>query len=151
MRQVVSGSAVHTVSKGNTVLVEMELSRIIINEIGDQQVVYLKEVDGSRAFPILIGIFEATSINRRLTAPPPPRPLTHDLLKSVIEALGGVLEDVLITKMVDHTYFAVVRIRNASGEIIEVDSRPSDAIALAVHHSPVCPIFVEEGVLETVV
>lgn len=131
-------------------LVEMELSRIIISEINDQQVVYLREIGGERSFPILIGIFEATSINRRLTAPPPPRPLTHDLLKSVVTDLGAELQDIVVTSMVDHTYYAVLRVKTANGETVEVDSRPSDAIALAVHHDPVLPIFVDDSVLETV-
>ena len=136
--------------KETAVLVEMELSRIIISEINDQQVVYLREVGGERSFPILIGIFEATSINRRLTAPSPPRPLTHDLLKSVVTELGAELQDIVVTSMVDHTYYAVLRVKTADGEMIEVDSRPSDAIALAVHHDPVLPIFVDDSVLETV-
>ena len=131
-------------------LVEMELTRIIISEINDQQVLYLRELGGSRSFPILIGIFEATSINRRLTAPVPPRPLTHDLLRNSIEMLGGELEDVVITQMVDHTYYAELRIRTADGNLLQIDSRPSDAIALAVHHSPMRRIFVSEDVLETV-
>ena len=132
-------------------LVEMELSRIIISEINDQQVVYLREVGGERSFPILIGIFEATSINRRLTAPPPPRPLTHDLLKSVITEVGAELQDIVVTSMVDHTYYAVLRVKTAGGDMIEVDSRPSDAIALAVHHDPILPIFVDDAVLESIV
>lgn len=127
----------------------MDLSRIIISEINDQQVVYLREVDGDRSFPILIGIFEATSINRRLTSTRPPRPLTHDLLKSTIQSLGGEAQDIVITRMVDHTYFAVIRIRQ-NGELVEVDSRPSDAIALAVHHDPVLPIYVARDVLDEV-
>ena len=132
-------------------LVEMELSRIIISEINDQQVVYLREVGGERSFPILIGIFEATSINRRLTAPPPPRPLTHDLLKSVITEVGAELQDIVVTSMVDHTYYALLRVKTAGGDMIEVDSRPSDAIALAVHHDPVLPIFVDDSVLDSIV
>ena len=128
----------------------MELSRIIISEINDQQVVYLREADGERSFPILIGIFEATSINRRLSGNIPPRPLTHDLLRGVIGALGATLQDVVITHMEDHTYFAELRLRDAAGELITVDSRPSDAIALAVHHDPVVPIYVAEEVLDSV-
>ena len=127
-------------------LVRMELARIIINEIADQQVIYLREVDGDRTFPILIGIFEATSINRRFTDEPPPRPLTHDLLKSVIEQMGGEAEDVVINNLVDHTYYAVLRVR-MNGEMIEVDSRPSDAIALSVHYDPPLPIYVDDSVL----
>lgn len=130
-------------------LVRMELARIIINEIADQQVIYLREVDGERTFPILIGLFEASSINRRFTDEPPPRPLTHDLLRNTIEQLGGDAQDVVITELRDHTYFAVLRIR-MDGELIEVDSRPSDAIALAVHFDPPLPIYVDESVLEEV-
>ena len=129
--------------------VAMELSRIIISEINDQQVIYLKEVDGPRMFPILIGIFEATSIDRRVKGEIPPRPLTHDLLKNAIHELGGEMQDVVINNLMDHTYYAVVRIQS-DGELIEVDSRPSDAIALSVHYDPHLPIYVADSVLEEV-
>ena len=127
--------------------VQMELSRVIISEINDQQAIYLKEIAGSRKFPILIGPFEAQIINRRLLEETPFRPLTHDLLRNVIEALGGVAEEILISDMRDHTYYAVLKIR--VGEVLhEVDCRPSDAIALAVHYAPNLPVFVAEHVLE---
>jgi bifunctional DNase/RNase len=125
----------------------MELKRIIISEVHDQQVIMLKEVDGDRSFPIVIGIFEATSIDRRVKKMPSPRPLTHDLVTSVIDMLGGELRDVYISELRDHTYFAKIRIR-MNGEQVEVDSRPSDAIALAVTAS--VPIYVAEDVLEEV-
>jgi bifunctional DNase/RNase len=127
--------------------VHMELKRIIISEIHDQQVIMLKEVDGDRNFPIVIGIFEATSIDRRVKKLPSPRPLTHDLVTSVIDSLGGELRDVFISELRDHTYFAKLRMR-MNGELVEVDSRPSDAIALAVTAS--VPIYVAEDVLEEV-
>jgi len=127
-------------------LVPMELSRIVISEINDQQVVYLTEVDGDRSFPIMIGIFEATSIDRRVRGDAPPRPLTHDLLHSTILEMGGELQDVVVTNLVEHTYHAVIRIKH-QGEVLEVDSRPSDAIALATHTTPHLPIFVSEDVL----
>ncbi len=134
-------------------LVPMELVRIVISEINDQQVVFLKEIDGERSFPILIGIFEATSIDRRVQAKVrgelPPRPLTHDLLKQAIEDLGGEAEDVVINNLMDHTYYAVIRVRH-NGELIELDSRPSDAIALSVHYDPYLPIYVDDTVLEEV-
>ncbi len=130
-------------------LVQMELSRIIISEINDQQVIYLKEVDGERMFPILIGIFEATSIDRRVKNEIPPRPLTHDLLKNTIDDLGGEPQDIVINNLMEHTYYAVIRIQQ-HGELIEVDSRPSDAIALSVHYNPPLPIYVDESVLEEV-
>ena len=125
----------------------MELSRIIISEINGQNIIYLRELDGERVFPILIGVFEATSINRKFTEESPPRPLTHDLLKNSIEELGGEVEDIIITNLMDHTYFAVIRVRQDE-EIVEIDSRPSDAIALAVQFDPPRPIFVNEDVLE---
>ena len=128
-------------------LVEMELARIIISEINDQQVIFLREVEGEREFPILIGLFEATSIDRCVQGEKPPRPLTHDLLKNTIEALGGELQDVVVHKLEEHTYFASIRIRR-EGELIEVDSRPSDAVALAVHFSPHLPIYVADEVLD---
>ena len=124
--------------------VQMELKRIIISEIHDQQVIMLREVDGERSFPIVIGIFEATSIDRRVRNIPTPRPLTHDLVANVIEQLGGELQDIVISELVEHTYFAKLRIRS-DGELIEVDCRPSDAIALAV--TAKVPIFVNEDVL----
>ena len=129
------------------VAVQMELTRIIINENNEQQIIFLKEVEGERTFPIVIGIFEATSIDRRVKGIPNPRPLTHDLVASVVENMGGELQDVFISELREHTYFAKLRIR-MNGEIVEVDSRPSDAIALAVTAS--VPIFVAEDVLDEV-
>jgi len=122
----------------------MELRRIIISEVHDQQVIVLREVDGERSFPIVIGIFEATSIDRRVKNMPAPRPLTHDLVANVIEQLGGDIQDVIISDLQDHTYCAKLRIRQ-EGELIEIDSRPSDAIALAV--TAKVPIYVSEEVL----
>lgn len=129
--------------------VQMCLSRIIISEINDQQVIYLKEVDGERMFPILIGIFEATSIDRRVKDHQSPRPLTHDLLVNSVEALGAELDSVVISELRDHTYYAKLRVRH-EGELIEIDSRPSDAIAVAVTCDPQLPIYVAEDVLDDV-
>ena len=132
-------------------LVQMELARIIISDVQEQQVVYLREIDAEspRAFPILIGIFEAASINRHVKGEESQRPLTHDLLRNTIEQLGGELQDVVINNLQDHTYFAVIRVRR-DGELIEIDSRPSDAIALAVQFKPPLPIYVDDTVLEQV-
>ena len=127
--------------------VQMELKRIIINEVHDQQVIMLREVDGERSFPIVIGIFEATSIDRRVKGMPSPRPLTHDLVASVVEHLGGELQDIYISDLREHTYYAKLRVRH-EGELIEVDCRPSDAIALAV--TAKVPIYVAEDVLNEV-
>lgn len=124
--------------------VQMQLSRIIISEINDQQVIYLKEVEGNRMFPILIGIFEATSIDRRVKNIVPPRPLTHDLIVAVVEQMGGEVQDIVISDLQEHTYFAKLRVRK-DGELVEIDCRPSDAIAVAV--TAKVPIWVAEDVL----
>jgi len=129
--------------------VAMELARIIISEVNSEQVIYLKEIDGDRTFPILIGIFEATSIDRRVKGFEAPRPLTHDLLVNTVEAMGGELQDVVISELKDHTYFAQLRVRH-EGELIEIDARPSDAIAVAVTCDPQLPIYVSEDVLHDV-
>ena len=113
--------------------IQMELSRIIISEINDQQVVYLKEVDGDRTFPILIGLFEATSIDRRVKHHQSPRPLTHDLLVAAVELMGGEFQDVVISELKEHTYFAVIRVLK-DGEVLEIDARPSDGDRVARPH-----------------
>jgi len=133
--------------KGATDVVQMELTRIIISENNEQQIIFLREIDGERTFPIVIGLFEATSIERRVKQQPATRPLTHDLLASTIELLGGELQDIYISELRDHTYYAKLRIKH-DGEIVEVDSRPSDAIAVAVTVD--VPIFVSEEIIDEV-
>lgn len=127
--------------------IQMELSKIIISEMQDSQIIVLKEVDGDRHFPIVIGTKEAEAIDRRLKGNAAPRPMTHDLLATIIEELGGSLERIEINDLQDHTFFARIHIRKGN-ELIEVDSRPSDAIALGVATS--VPIFVAEHVLDAV-
>ena len=126
--------------------VKMKLSRIIISEINNEQVIYLKEEEGDRQFPILIGIFEATSIDRRVKSDRTARPLTHDLIVSTVEALDAELDSVIISELREHTYFAKLRLKR-DGSLIEIDARPSDAIAVAVTCDPHLPIYVAEEVL----
>ncbi len=125
--------------------VKVELSRIIINEAVDQQVIVLKEVAGDRSFPIVIGMPEILAVDRRLKDIELPRPMTHDLLGNVIEQMGGKVEKVVINDLREHTFYAVLHI-DMDGEKIEVDSRPSDAIALGTGVE--APIFVDERVFE---
>jgi bifunctional DNase/RNase len=127
--------------------VQMELHKIIISEMQDSQIIVLQEVDGQRKFPIVIGSNEAYAIDRRLKGRPYPRPQTHDLLASVIEQLGGELERIEINNLEDHTFFASLHIRQ-NGKLVEIDSRPSDAIALGVASE--IPIYVAEHVLDAV-
>lgn len=129
--------------------VEMKLARIIISELTDNQVIYLQEVGGERQFPIMIGIFEATNIDRRVNDTfLKVRPLTHDLIVSVAEALDATVEKVVISDLSDHTYYAQLHVRTSGGEVLEIDARPSDAIAVAVTFQPPLPIFVSEEVLD---
>ena len=127
--------------------VQMELHKIIISEMQDQQIIVLKEVDGERKFPIVIGSNEAYAIDRRLKGIPTPRPLTHDLLANIIETMGGNIDHIEINDLQAHTFFARIHIRQ-NGKTVEIDSRPSDAIALGI--ATVVPIFVAEHVLEEV-
>ena len=127
--------------------IRMDLSKIIISETSDQQIIMLKEHDGQRVFPIVIGISEAFAIDRRLKGIHAPRPLTHDLLASVIEHLNGQLEKIVIHDLRDRTFYARLVVRQNS-RLIEVDSRPSDAIALGI--ATEVPIYVEEHVLRDV-
>lgn len=140
--------------------VQMELSRILIRELNDYQIIELREVNGKapdpdaegqdgsgRSFPIVIGLPEAQAIERRLKGITIKRPQTHDLLASVVEKLGGALQSITITDLTEHTFFATLDIKRADGEVVHVDSRPSDAIALGIAGG--VPIYVEEHVLES--
>ena len=131
--------------------VPMELSRIIISELQDQQIIVLQEVDGPRQFPIVIGSPEAVAIDRRLKGIVHARPLTHDLLATTVEALGGTVSRIEIHNLQDHTFFARIIIRRrkeAGDDWIEVDSRPSDALAIGVATN--VPVYVAEHVLSDV-
>jgi bifunctional DNase/RNase len=122
----------------------VELTRILINETSDRQVIVLREKEGERTFPIIIGIYEAAAIDREIKGVALQRPLTHDLLKNVIENLGAKLERIVISDLKDNTFFATLVIQR-NGATIEVDARPSDAIALAVRAQ--APIYAEEKVI----
>jgi len=125
--------------------IKAELSRIIINETSDQQIIVIKERNGQRSFPIVIGIVEIFAIDRRLKGIQTPRPMTHDLLGSVIESLGAKIERIVISDLRNHTFFAKI-ILSVDGQVVEVDSRPSDAIALGVATDT--PIYVDDQVFE---
>jgi len=127
--------------------VEMELSRILIRENDDMHVVELREKDGERVFPIVIGINEAFAIERRLMNHTPPRPQTHELLSNIIDAVGFRIERVIISDLKQHTFYARLILSDGEQEI-DVDARPSDAIALGVATD--VRIFVAEAVLNEV-
>lgn len=126
-------------------MVEMELVEIRIDETSSEQVIVLKEKQGQRFVPIVIGMFEAQSIHVKINNIQLPRPLTHDLLMGVIEALGAVPLRIVVNNLEHNTFYARLVLQTQDGGEVDVDSRPSDAIALALRAE--VPIYVEEDVL----
>jgi bifunctional DNase/RNase len=125
--------------------VRMDLAQIRISDVTEQQIIVLRERNGNRYLHIVIGLPEAVAIQRRIKGEMPQRPLTHDLLANTIEQLSGEIEKVVISDLHEHTFFARLIVRRA-GELIEIDSRPSDAIAVAAGLD--VPIYVAEHVLK---
>jgi len=128
----------------------MELYEIKIDESHwrQQQIIVLKEKGGERTLTIVIGLFEAQAIYIKVNNVPPPRPFSHDLMIDLINQLGGKLERVLVDELKLDTFHAKLFVRNEDGKELVVDSRPSDAIALAIRSG--CPIYVNEDVLEKI-
>ncbi|PIE23873.1 MAG: hypothetical protein CSA62_05605 [Planctomycetota bacterium] len=126
--------------------IEVELVRVVVHERNDQQVIGLQERGGERSFPIVIGTNEAFEIHRKITGIESQRPLTHDLIGNLLRACDASVERVVISDLRGGTFYAVIVIQLASGDSVEVDSRPSDAIALSVQSG--CPIYASEQVFE---
>jgi uncharacterized protein len=127
--------------------VRMNLARIVIQDTNEEQIIFLREAEGDREFPIVIGNSEAAAIDRRLKGYRGGRPMTHDLLADVIARLGAEIEKIVINDLKDRTFYAKLVLR-ARGEVLEIDSRPSDAIAVGVASD--VPLFVSEHVLREV-
>ena len=127
--------------------IPVELSRIIINEGSDQQVIVLKEQNGSRSFPIVIGIVEIFAIDRRLKGIAAPRPMTHDLIQNIINGMGGRIQKIVVNDLRNHTFYACISIE-IDGRVVDIDARPSDAIAIGVATS--APLYVADHVFEKV-
>jgi hypothetical protein len=128
-------------------MVEMELNKIIIDEKRPDQIIVLKEKNGLRLMPIVIGYLEANAIKAKVSGIAPPRPLTHDLLFSVIEGLGVSVAKVMIDKLENNTFYAKLVLQPSGPAAAKViDARPSDAIAMAVRAH--APIFVDEDVIK---
>jgi bifunctional DNase/RNase len=125
----------------------MELSKLVISEVREEQVIVLKEIDGERHFPIVIGLNEAAAIDRGVRGIKAARPLTHDLVRNVIEGLHADLHSIIIHDIRNSTFFANLVLQR-NGSEIKVDSRPSDAIAIALQMK--APIYVDDSVLKEV-
>lgn len=126
-------------------LIPMDVVGVRVELPSNQPIVLLREKDGSRYLPIWIGANEATAIAIALEGIQPPRPLTHDLMRSVIDAVGALAVRVVITEMRDSVFYADLAL-DVSGKEVQISSRPSDAIALAVRTGT--PVFTISGVLE---
>jgi bifunctional DNase/RNase len=126
--------------------VEMKIRGLMVDPMTNMPVVILKEASGSGILPIWVGVHEANAIALEIERVVTPRPMTHDLLKNVIVGLEAHVQKVVVTGIKDDTFYAVIWV-DRDGGLISIDSRPSDALALALRID--CPIFVEETVLKT--
>jgi len=132
--------------KGLSNMVEMELNKIVIDEKRHDQLIVLKEKGGNRILPIVIGLNEASAIKLKISGFNPPRPLTHDLIYTMLNDLQASVEKVIIDKLEENTFHAKIIIKTASNELKTIDARPSDSIALAVRFH--APIFVEDEIIK---
>jgi hypothetical protein len=126
--------------------IEMSVKGFEIDAMTNMPMIILRETGGDRLLPIWIGVFEANAIALKIESVQTPRPMTHDLLKSVIDELGGRLERIVVSELKDNTFYATLRLRTAHGALT-LDARPSDAIALALRSG--ARIFVEEAVIQS--
>jgi len=124
--------------------IEMTIKGLMIDPITNMPIVILRDGDGQRILPIWVGVFEANAIALQIEHVQTPRPMTHDLLKNVIQDLAAQVERIVVTELKDNTFYAVIHLRS-DGQAVVVDARPSDAIALALRSG--APIFVEEAVI----
>lgn len=125
--------------------VEVRVDAVYAAQSGNQVQRFVLLTDGNRKLPIVIGMFEATAISLTLDRSQPDRPMTHDLIKNLLDRVGATVEKVVIDDLLGSTYYAKIHLR-VGKSLMEVDSRPSDAIALAVRFE--CPILVADGILE---
>lgn len=124
--------------------VRMKVKGLMIDPVSNMPIIVLKDPDGDSVLPIWVGIFEANAIAMQLEKIASPRPMTHDLLRNVIETLRARVDRVVITDLKDNTFFALIHL-NRDGESMAIDARPSDAMALALRVN--VPILVDESVL----
>ena len=125
--------------------IQMSVKGLMIDPITNMPIIILRDVDGGRVLPIWVGVFEANAIALQIENVQTPRPMTHDLLKNVLEDLEAQVERVVVCELRENTFYAAIHLR-MQGQAIVVDARPSDAIALALRTRS--PIFVEEEVIQ---
>jgi bifunctional DNase/RNase len=125
--------------------IEMTIKGLMIDPITNMPIIILRDQNGQRVLPIWVGVFEANAIALQIENVQTPRPMTHDLLKNILEDLAARVERVVVSALKENTFYAVIHLATGGGDVV-IDARPSDAIALALRtHSP---IFVEEAVIQ---
>jgi bifunctional DNase/RNase len=125
--------------------IEMTIKGLMVDPITNMPIIILRDKDGQRVLPIWVGVFEANAIALQIENVTTPRPMTHDLLKNVIQDLRGRIEKIVVSDLKENTFYALIYLA-VGGEVMAVDARPSDAIALALRAR--APIFVEEKVID---
>jgi bifunctional DNase/RNase len=126
--------------------VEMKIRGLMVDPVTNMPIVVLKDVNGNAILPIWVGVYEANAIALEIEKVNTPRPMTHDLIRNLLFGLDTGVKKVVVSDLKDDTFFAVIWLER-NGELISVDSRPSDALAIALRLD--CPIYVEETVLKT--
>jgi uncharacterized protein len=126
--------------------VEMKIRGLMMDPVTNMPIVVLKDLSGDSVLPIWVGIYEANAIALEIEKVTTPRPMTHDLIKVVLMGLDTSIRKVVVNELKDETFYAMIWLER-EGRLISVDSRPSDALALALRHD--CPIYVEEKVLQS--
>jgi bifunctional DNase/RNase len=127
-------------------MVEMTIKGLMVDPITNMPIIVLRDEEGQRILPIWVGVFEANAIALQIENVQTPRPMTHDLLKNVIQDLSATVERIVVSELRENTFYARIHLRTETGSVI-VDARPSDAIALALRTQ--APIFVEEDVIQS--
>ena len=125
--------------------IEMTIKGLMVDPVTNMPIILLRDSDGQKVLPIWVGIYEANAIALQIENVSTPRPMTHDLLKNVITDLKGTIRKIVVSDLKDNTFFALIYLE-VNGETVAIDSRPSDAIALALRAR--APIFVEESVID---
>src|SRR5918997_2857359 len=125
--------------------IEVKIRGLMMDPNSGTPIIILKDINSEQMLPIWVGAYEANAIALEIEKIAPQRPMTHDLLRNLIIEMGAQVERVVVTELRDNTFFAVIEMRNSEGEALLLDSRPSDAIALALRAD--CPIYVDMEVI----
>jgi uncharacterized protein len=126
--------------------IEVKIRALMMDPNSGTPIIILKDVQSDTMLPIWVGAYEANAIALEIEKIAPPRPMTHDLLRNLLTQLGVQVERVVVTRLQDNTFFAEIEMRNSEGSLMRLDSRPSDAIALALRAD--CPIYVDMEVIK---